>query len=1053
MPARKKTATRASRAVSKTPATQDVLNAAAEARVAHPEFELRDDVIETALRTGEYRGLLEDYFGPAEYAELRELSREVAARGVRGGARVLILPGIMGSTIGRRRKLGVLDDIFWFDPLDIATGLLTRLALGRAPTTLSALGVLLIAYLKLKLRLRVAGYDADFYAFDWRLGIDELGKQLATRLKREPKTVDLVAHSMGGLVARAALAHGASCRRLIMLGTPNFGSFAPAMTLRATYPIVRKVAALDLRHTAEELAREVFSTFPGLTQMLPNPAAWNAVDLYDLDSWPADELRPREAILRGVRKVQDSLAPGASNVFLIAGVEQRTATGLRRDDRGNFVYEFSTAGDGTVPLELARLPGIGATYYIAEAHGSLPNNRLVARAVVELLARGATNELPASYTPVTRAAAAIDAVPEELLRIEPYEGRRGPLLSQRELRHMLEEVAAPDARTELPEVAAAPATVTAATVVPDAGFAHRFDRIVVGRRRQHRIDVIFAHGSITEVNSAAIALGVFRGVTPSGAASALDRRLGGAITEVARRRMFGGGVGEIFIMPTGRHAITAELVAFVGLGDFDRLSDETLQAAAENLLRTFVRARVEEFATVLFGGGSGERPESALRNLLLGFTRALVDADHEHHFRRIAICEKDTERYLALKGEMLRLSTTPICADVELTFDEATLPAEPDTPEPPRRATPGAPPVYLIIRQERTVSSTRFEVRSSVLTAGNKATVVTGAQVVTNADFEALRRRITQHDAARLPQAGLELGALLLAPEVRTVLSRLEDNHLVVVHDGALSRVPWEAMALPQQRGNGKPWFPAAQRGLSHRYAAEHLSVAKWLEERVSDNVLSVLLVADPTEDLDGAVEEGERIRTLLAPIAGVKLTEIWQSAATRPALLDAFRSGEFDVLHYAGHAQFDEAAPGRSGILCSGDEVLSGADLAGVGRLPALVFFNACESGRIRLASAPKRLAARERARHEKLRDTYLRRAVGLAEAFMRGGVANYVGTYWPVGDAAAKKFAERFYAALLAGQTIGTAVQDGRAALFPRHRDWANYVFYGNPDFVLKA
>ena len=58
--------------------------------------------------------------------ELARLARR--ASGMRGGPRVLILPGIMGSTIGRRRKDGS-DDVTWFDPLEIAQGQLVKLAL------------------------------------------------------------------------------------------------------------------------------------------------------------------------------------------------------------------------------------------------------------------------------------------------------------------------------------------------------------------------------------------------------------------------------------------------------------------------------------------------------------------------------------------------------------------------------------------------------------------------------------------------------------------------------------------------------------------------------------------------------------------------------------------------------------------------------------------------------------------------------------------------------------------------------------------------------------
>jgi hypothetical protein len=56
-------------------------------------------------------------------------------------------------------------------------------------------------------------------------------------------------------------------------------------------------------------------------------------------------------------------------------------------------------------------------------------------------------------------------------------------------------------------------------------------------------------------------------------------------------------------------------------------------------------------------------------------------------------------------------------------------------------------------------------------------------------------------------------------------------------------------------------------------------------------------------------------------------------------------------------------------------------------------------------------------------------------------------------VGDNSAKEFASRFYQDLLAGSSIGDALQNGRKAVraIPS-RDWADYVFYGSQDFVLK-
>lgn len=1011
----------------------------------NPAFDLRDSEIESALQTGAYSGLLEDYFGPTQYAELRQLKRDAETRKVRGGPKVLVLPGIMGSKIGRDR-FGPFDDVLWVDPLAIHQGKLTDLALPDAGKY-RAIGVMLIAYLKLKLRLDREGYDADFYPFDWRRSIDDLGVELKAKLHTLGDEVSLVAHSMGGLVARAAIKQGAKYRKLIMLGTPNHGAFAPVLALRGTYPIVQKLDWLDKRHSAVELARDVFSTFPGLTQMLPFKGHYEGVDLYDLNVWPEarEGYAPRAALLREAVRVQQALAAGGQRMFMIAGVDQKTIVGIRiAANKKEFEYESSQEGDGTVPLAFARLPGVKATYYVSETHGSLPNNGKVAKAVLDLLEKDTTDVLVNTYErPQERGA--VDVTPEHQMRVPPYEGKRGSTLSQRELRELIEEVAAPDAHEPIELPAAMPAA-QAATAAPTPGFEHAFDRVRVGRANIHRIDVRFAFGSITEADTRAIALGLFRDVAPAGAAGAVDKRMDGAITDMYRRRMFSANVGEVFMLPTGRHQLITDFITFVGLGPFDQFTDEVLQTASENAIRTFISARIEEFATVLYGGSSGETPASGLTNMLIGFLRGLRDADHDHHFRRIVICERDRNRYVAIKEEMLRLSSTTLCEGVEITFDEKTLPPEPVIVTS-TRVSKGAQPVYLIVRQERSGPSS-MDVRSSLLTAGDKAAIVTGIRRVETNELGKVLASILNNEAADFTTPGLQLANLVLANDVVTVLPRFRNHPLVIVHDAPTSRIPWDTIGFGQDKKTA--WFPAAERGLSHRYAAENLSVAKWLEERVQDNVLNVLLIVNPTGDLNGAEREGKRVRAQLGQQSGCKLTVLRRDQATRQAVLAAFSSGQYDIIHYAGHAEFNPRHPSRSGIVCANDVRLTGADLASVSRLPALVFFNACESARLRGANGNGR---RPKTKKVKSRADHIVDNVGFAEAFMRGGVANFLGTYWPVGDDAADKFSEVFYSDIIAGKSVGEALLNGREEVRKLDSpDWANYIFYGNTDFVLK-
>jgi len=349
-----------------------------------------------ALASGRQTESLREYFGAPAYADLSALASAVKKRaGKRRGPRVLILPGIMGSKLGLRTGgAGARHrnpQVLWIDPLQIAAGRLTALTLP-SEQPIEPVGVLLFSYAKLKLKLHLAGYDASFHSYDWRLGLDELGVRLAARIADDGRPVILVAHSMGGLVARMAarILPKRFVRKLIMLGTPNQGSLAPVQALRGTYPFVRNMSTLDRRHSAEYLAQEVFCTFPGLCQMLPS-RRFKGLDLLDVRSWPAGPTPPAQLLDR-VAAIRSGLGPADSRMVQIVGVNQETVVGLRRTAAG-FEYAMDRNGDGTVPLSLARLPKLKC-YFVDEAHADLANNARVIQAIIDLARSGRTRGLP-----------------------------------------------------------------------------------------------------------------------------------------------------------------------------------------------------------------------------------------------------------------------------------------------------------------------------------------------------------------------------------------------------------------------------------------------------------------------------------------------------------------------------------------------------------------------------------------------------------------------------------------------------------------------------------
>ena len=247
-----------------------------------PVHRLHDDEIERLLAKGERKAELTALFGDKAYRELSALARRAATRRAASGPRVYVLPGLMGSRLGTRGVL--LDDVLWVDLVEIAAGHLTRLALPRG-AKLVALGAILLNALKLKLSLQIAGFDARLHAYDWRRSIGALAADLNDRIATEAarREVLLVGHSMGGVVARVAYGRQSSARvaRVVQLGAPNHGAFAPVLALRGVYPTVRKLAALDRRHSAEDLARIVFRTLPALHELLPDPRLAGGANLFD----------------------------------------------------------------------------------------------------------------------------------------------------------------------------------------------------------------------------------------------------------------------------------------------------------------------------------------------------------------------------------------------------------------------------------------------------------------------------------------------------------------------------------------------------------------------------------------------------------------------------------------------------------------------------------------------------------------------------------------------------------------------------------------------------
>lgn len=72
--------------------------------------------------------------------------------------------------------------------------------------------------------------------------------------------------------------------RLVMLGTPNRGSYSVARLLLGHDRLARLLALLDFKHDLKSILK-VLIHFPGILEMLPAASAENDFDLFDINSW------------------------------------------------------------------------------------------------------------------------------------------------------------------------------------------------------------------------------------------------------------------------------------------------------------------------------------------------------------------------------------------------------------------------------------------------------------------------------------------------------------------------------------------------------------------------------------------------------------------------------------------------------------------------------------------------------------------------------------------------------------------------------------------------
>ncbi len=206
----------------------------------------------------------------------------------------------------------------------------------------------------------------------------------------------------------------------------------------------------------------------------------------------------------------------------------------------------------------------------------------------------------------------------------------------------------------------------------------------------------------------------------------------------------------------------------------------------------------------------------------------------------------------------------------------------------------------------------------------------------------------------------------------------------------------------------------------------------------------AALVVADPTDDLPGARQEGEALAELFRARGDCDL--LVGRAATWEKIQFSLLARPYSVIHYCGHIDYDFRE--RRSAIRLPDGRLSADEILRAFRGRPVVFLNACYSDVGFSGSAAARATGG------------LAPTQSFAHAFLLGNAlgqaAAVVGAQWKIPDEpemAGQEFACFFYQRLLAGTAIGEALRTSRHMARDRQwgpRVWGPYVLYGDPLLV---
>ncbi len=1006
---------------------------------------------------------------------------------------VFVLPGILGS------HLKVDDRRIWLG-WRLVNGL-ARLAYPDDTRRVQPDGAIGLIYEDL-MDVLAKTHQVIEFAFDWRRPLEDEARRLGDAVlgqlvarERSGQPVRIVAHSMGGLLARTMqlecpevwsrlMAHPKA--RLLMLGTPNDGSWAPMQCLSGDDGFGNTLAAFGAPFQ-DHAARQLMACFPGFLQLqaglrrddprgLCREATWRSIADEDVrrleaaNAWHRDERQlaiyrwgvPPQAVLDqavALRERLDAqrdheLPRWSDRLALVLGHARSTPDGFELGAEGLVYLDASEAGDGRVPHANALLPGV-RTWQIPVEHGSLPDASEYFDAFLELLEQGTTAKLKS--VPAAGATRGGEPPREPAVahtRSRPSRDRSGAAPPPDiELRHPL----------LLPRAEAPRGAETAAL------------RVSV-----HNGDLSFVRQPLM--------LGHYRTTHLTGTERVVDELIGGTMKDSLDLRQYpdAAGTHQFFANAGGNRANPfgaprPESVIVVGLGTEGNLRPSELSYTVRMGVLALAQRRHEQpahdepgfelAATLLGSGGAGITVGTAAQCIAQGVREAdQALAELNTRLEAVETGRGGRGQVLAPGRAVRRWPRVRHLLLVELYLDRAAeawralkLQAE---------STPGAyaladrlsfGPGALRRPLDGGYRGTSYDYIRALGASGPKGEALVEYTVDTRkrARTEQIRQPVQErllrslvaeasNERSRDEPIGRTLFNLLVPVELGPFLGGTSEMLLQL--DPGTAAIPWELLDTE----GGSPGATAVQPWAVRAKLVRTLTTVDHRRQVVDASPdAHVLVIGEPLADpkafpaLPGARAEARAVRRLLRRDGGLPPDHVLSLVADDDrapgpdarAVINALMARAWRIVHIAGHGMPPDGEDPR-GVVLSDGTFLGPHEIQSMRVVPELVFVNCCHlAGR----HSDQVLATQ---RYDRVRF-----AAGVAEKLIEIGVRCVVAAGWAVDDAAAESFATTFYQALLRGERfIDAAAQAREAARQHGGHTWAAYQCYGDPDWILK-